>query len=47
MGPECNTGIKARGTRWQLCLGKERTSSRIFRKTVELEIAKKNIWDFY
>jgi hypothetical protein len=37
-GPECNNGIKDREARRQLRLTKERTSCRIFRKTVELEI---------
>jgi hypothetical protein len=37
--PECNNGMKNRCARHQLCL-KERTSYRIFRKTVEMEIEK-------
>jgi hypothetical protein len=40
-GPECNNAIKDRGARWQLCLRKEGTSSRIFRNAVELEIGKR------
>jgi hypothetical protein len=42
-GLECNNGIRNQGTGWQLHLRKERTSSRIFRKTVELEIEKQII----
>jgi hypothetical protein len=37
---KCNNGIQDRGTKWQLCLSKEKTSSRTFRKIVELEIEK-------
>jgi hypothetical protein len=40
-GPECNSGIKDRDASWQIHLRKERTSSRIFRKAVELEIEKR------
>jgi hypothetical protein len=40
-GLEFNNGIKERGAKRQLCLGKERPSGRIFRKTVELEIEKR------
>jgi hypothetical protein len=39
-GSEINNGLENRGTRWQLCPRKERTSGRIFRKTIELEIEK-------
>jgi hypothetical protein len=41
MSPECNSGIKDQGARWQLCL-MERTSGKIFRVyiLVELEIGK-------
>jgi hypothetical protein len=40
-GPECNGGIKDRSARLQLRLRKERTSGRILRRTVELEIEKR------
>jgi hypothetical protein len=39
-GPECNCGIKDQNGRWQLCLREERTSGKIFMKTVELECEK-------
>jgi predicted Zn-ribbon and HTH transcriptional regulator len=32
--PECKSGIKDQGIRWRLRLRKERTSVRIFRKTI-------------
>jgi hypothetical protein len=38
---QCNNRIKDREIRRQPCLKKERTSGRIFRKTVELEIEKR------
>jgi hypothetical protein len=37
---ECDNGIRYRDLQKQLCLRKERTSGRIFRKTVELEVMK-------
>jgi hypothetical protein len=40
-GPECNGGIKDRSARLQIRLRKKRTSGRIFRRTVELEIEKR------
>jgi hypothetical protein len=43
-GPECNNGIRNRSASQQLRLRKERTSGRIFRKTVELEIEKRIVW---
>jgi hypothetical protein len=43
-GLECDSGIKGRGTRQPLCLRKKRTSSRVFMKTIALEIEKANIW---
>jgi hypothetical protein len=36
-GPECINGIKGKEIRWQLCLRKERTFGRVYRKAVELE----------
>jgi hypothetical protein len=39
--PECNNAIRNRGERRQVRLKKERTSGRIFRKTVELEIERR------
>jgi hypothetical protein len=42
-GPECNSGIKDRGAGRQLRLRKERTSGRIFRRIVELEIEKRTV----
>jgi hypothetical protein len=39
-GQECNNEIHEQGTRSQLCLRKEMTSGRIFRKNVELETEK-------
>jgi hypothetical protein len=40
MHQECSRGMKDRDLKEQPCLGKERTSSRIFRKIVELKIEK-------
>jgi hypothetical protein len=42
-GLECNKGIKDRGARWQLRLGKERASDRIFIIIVELEIRRQAV----
>jgi hypothetical protein len=42
-GPEYNNGIKDQGTRLQLCLRKVGTTSRNFRKTVELEVVKRAV----
>jgi hypothetical protein len=39
-GPECNNGIKNRGLKERLLLGSKRALSKIFRHTVELEVAK-------
>jgi hypothetical protein len=39
-GLECSSGIKHQGASRQLRLRKERTSGRVFRKTIELEIRK-------
>jgi hypothetical protein len=41
--PECSRGIKDRGARRQPRLRKERTSGRIFRKTVQLEMKKRTV----
>jgi hypothetical protein len=38
--PQCSSGIRVQDLKEQLCLGSERTSSRIFRKAVMLEIVK-------
>jgi hypothetical protein len=43
-GLECNSGIKDQDVRWQLSMRNERTSGRIFRKTVELEFEKQTAW---
>jgi hypothetical protein len=39
-GPECNNGIRNKGLKERLCLGSRRTLNKIFRHTVELEVAK-------
>jgi hypothetical protein len=41
--PECNNGIRDRDLQTQLCLRKERTSGRVFRKTVDLEVQKRRV----
>jgi hypothetical protein len=38
--PEGSNGIRGRDLKEQLCLGSERTSGRIFRKALMLEIVK-------
>jgi hypothetical protein len=38
--PECSTGIRDRDLKEQLCLERERTFGRIFRKALMLEIVK-------
>jgi hypothetical protein len=37
---ECNSGIRDRDLKEQLCLKKDRTSGRLFRKTIKLEVVK-------
>jgi hypothetical protein len=41
--PECNSGIRNRDLKEWLCLGSERTSDRIFGKTIGLEIMKRTV----
>jgi hypothetical protein len=41
--PECNNGVRNRDLKERLRLGSRRTFGRIFRKTVELEIAKQTV----
>jgi hypothetical protein len=43
---ECSNGIKHQGLNEQLCLRKERTLDRIFRKTIQLEVAKQIVGTF-
>jgi hypothetical protein len=41
--PECNSGIKDSGERWQLCLGSKRALNKTVRHTFGLEVAKQTV----